>query len=226
MQESSDSDGLRYDSGALLDVDLLVAWRKGDNVAGSTLVQRHMRVLYRFFRTKVDRDVDELIQRTWLRCAETKSPFRGDSTFRTYLLGIGRNVALEYFRQRRRDSERIDPEAESAVDLGVSATTGLARKREHRLLLQGLRSIALDHQVALELFYWEDLTSAELAEILGVPPNTMRTRIRRARDALRKKLANLATSAELLESTQGDLEGWARSLRDYVDEDRKASAEP
>ena len=187
------------------------------------LVRRHMRVLYRFFRNKVERDVDELIQRTWLASIETKSPYRGDSSFVTWLLGVARNVLLEHFRRGRRDADRLDFGSVSAVDLGTSPTQGIARKHEQRLLLQALRSIPLDHQIALELFYWEQLTSAQLAEILGVPHNTMRTRINRARKVLRDRLERIAESKDVLESTHADLDGWAKSLREYIAEDRKAS---
>lgn len=207
----------------IADGDLLHAWRDGDNDAGNELVRRHMRVLYRFFRNKVERDVDELIQRTWLACLETKSPYRGDSSFVTWLLGVGRYVLLEFFRRGRRDAERLDFGSISAVDLGTSPTQGIARKNEHRLLLQALRSIPLDHQIALELFYWEELTSAQLAEVLGVPHNTMRTRINRARKALRERIEQIAESKDVLESTHANLDGWAKSLREYLAEDRKAS---
>ncbi len=204
------------------DAELLEAWRGGDQAAGSQLVERHMQALYRFFRTKVDRDVDELIQTTWLACLEAKTKFRGDSAFRTYLFGIARNILLDHFRRQRRDGDRLDFGSVSAVALGTSPTQGLAKQREHQLLLHAMRSIALDHQIALELFYWEELTSNQLAEILGVPHNTMRTRINRARAALRERLEELATSKEVLDSTQANLDGWAQSLRSYLDHERQA----
>ena len=196
---------------------LLQRWRVGDAAAGQVLVQRHMAVLYRFFRTKVDRDVDELIQRTWLALLEAKAPFRGDSLFRTFLLGFARMKLLERFRTERREGERLDWGSVSVADLGVSPSRWIADREEHRLLLQALRRIAFDHQVALELYYFESLDSRQIAEVLGVSPNTMRSRLGRARAALLSMLRTLEADGAALESTAAELDDWARSLKAIVD---------
>ena len=204
----------------MADVDdgaLLEQWRGGDAGAGETLVRRHMDVLYRFFRTKVDRDVDELIQKTWLSLLEAKAPFRGDSAFRTFLLGFARMKLLERFRADRREGERFDWGTVSIADLGISPSRWLAEREEHRLLLQALRRIPFDHQVALELYYFESLDSRQIAEVLGVSPNTMRSRLVRARAALESMLRSLEAEGAAIESTAADLEGWARSLKAVVD---------
>jgi len=196
---------------------LLQRWRAGDSAAGQELVQRHMTVLYRFFRTKVDRDVDELIQRTWLALLEARAPFRGDSQFRTFLLGFARMKLLERFRADRREDERLDWGTVSVADLGISPSRWVADRQEHRLLLQALRRIPFDHQVALELYYFESLDSRQIADVLGVSPNTMRSRLVRARAALEAMLRTLEDDGAALESTAADLEGWARSLKAIVD---------
>lgn len=200
------------DDGALLE-----QWRAGDASAGETLVRRHMDVLYRFFRTKVDRDVDELIQKTWLTLLEAKAPFRGDSAFRTFLLGFARMKLLERFRAERREGERLDWGTVSIADLGISPSRWIADREEHRLLLQALRRIPFDHQVALELYYFESLDSRQIGEVLGVSPNTMRSRLARARTALESMLRSLEAEGAAIESTAADLEGWARSLKAVVD---------
>ncbi len=202
----------REDDGALLE-----QWRAGDATAGQVLVQRHMQPLYRFFRTKVDRDVDELIQRTWLTLLEAKAPFRGDSAFRTFLLGFARMKLLERFRAERRDADRFDAGSVSVADLGISPSRWVADREEHRLLLQALRRIPFDHQVALELYYFESLDSRQIAEVLGVSPNTIRSRLGRARTALEAMLRTLEADGAAIESTAADLEGWARSLKAVVD---------
>ena len=201
----------------LEDGALLEQWRGGDAAAGEVLVRRHMDVLYRFFRTKVDRDVDELIQRTWLTLLEAKAPFRRDSLFRTFLLGFARMKLLERFRAERRHDARFDGGSVSIADLGISPSRWVAEKEEHRLLLQALRRIPFDHQVALELYYFESLDSRQIAEVLGVSPNTMRSRLNRARSSLESMLRTLEADGAAIESTGADLDGWARSLKAIVD---------
>jgi RNA polymerase sigma-70 factor (ECF subfamily) len=81
-------------------------------------------------------------------------------------------------------------------------------------LLHALRRLPMDHQITLELYYWENLSGSELAEVLEVPEGTVRGRIRRAKTLLEASLAELAESPQQLESTVANLEGWALSLRD------------
>ena len=99
------------------------------------------------------------------------------------------------------------------MDLGTSPTGVLAAQDEHRLLLQALRHLPLDLQIALELYYWERMTQPDIGHVLGIPEGTVKSRLNRARNLAREKIAELAASRELATSTTGDLEGWARGLR-------------
>ena len=92
----------------------------------------------------------------------------------------------------------------------------MAKRREERLLLEALRSIPLDHQIALELYYWQEMTAAELAAVLDIPEGTIRSRLRRAKHLLEEQLAELAQSPDLLETTMANLDEWARNLRRFV----------
>lgn len=198
------------------DLELLNAWKQGDRSAGSALFERHFDSICRFFANKIDRDVDDLVQRTFTACVEGRERFRGQSSFRTYLFGVAHNVLRSYLRSRRRHEQRFDGELTSVFDLGLSPTVLVAQQHEQTLTLQALRRIPLDHQVVLELYYWEDLTAPELAEVLGIPEGTARGRIRRAKQLLEQQLAELAASDALLESTKSGLESWARALRERV----------
>ena len=83
-------------------------------------------------------------------------------------------------------------------------------------MLQALRQVPLEHQIVLELYYWEDMEASELAEVLEMPEGTVRSRIRRAKQLIEEQLAKLAESDALLESTMSNLDSWARSLRAKV----------
>ena len=198
------------------DLELLDAWRGGDRNAGSELFERHFDSICRFFANKIDRDVEDLVQKTFIACVEGKDRFRGQSSFRTYLFGVAHNMLRSYLRKRRRDNERFDLGVSSVTDLGLSPTVLIAQQREQQLTLQALRRIPLEHQVVLELYYWEDMTAADLGEVLGIPEGTVRGRIRRAKQLLEQALAELAESQALLESTVSGLETWARALREKI----------
>ena len=102
------------------------------------------------------------------------------------------------------------------ADLQPTPSSVVAREQQTKLLLLGLRRIPIECQVLVELYYWEDLTAREIAEVLGVPEGTVRTRLRRAKQLLEQALAQVAESREVLESTLADLDGWALKVRDEL----------
>lgn len=206
------------------DFDLLDAWRDGDRKAGSDLFARHFDPVCRFFRNKVGEGVDDLIQRTFLACVESRDKFRKQASFRTYLFTLARHELYAHFKKDRRHRDRFDPLEASVHDLGPTPTAIVAKKREEQLLLQALRMIPVDHQIALELYYWENLPAPQLAAVLGIPEGTVRTRLRRAKALVEEALSRLGAEPEPVQSTLADIDGWARSVRAVVaaaDEDRR-----
>jgi len=93
----------------------------------------------------------------------------------------------------------------SLVDLATGPRTELERRERGELLRQGLARIPLDDQIALELAYFESMSTRELAGVLEIPENTVRSRLSRARNKLREVLNELGSpdEAKLAESQLG-----------------------
>lgn len=189
------------------DFELLEAWRDGDRSAGDELFGRHFAGVFRFFRNKLDEALaEDLTQTTFLACADSKERFRQHASFRTFLFGIARNHLYMHYRKRGRHRGRVEFMSQSVADLGAGPETIVAAKAEQRLLLQALRQIPVDFQIAVELYYWEGLSTREVAEVLEVPEGTVRSRLTRAREHLARQMKQLAASAELVASTLEQLE--------------------
>jgi len=199
------------------DAELLDAWRGGDKAAGEQLFERHFDAVARFFHNKVRDSMEDLIQKTFLACVETRDRFRGDASFRTYVFAVAHNVLCKHLRSKRREHERIDFDSVSVHDLDPGPSTVFAKRREQQLLVNALRRIPLDCQVVLELYFWERLSAGELARVLDVPEGTVRTRIRRAKQLLEQAMHAVASSPAEATTTIQDLEAWAASLREYSD---------
>lgn len=200
------------------DEALFQAWCGGDQPAGEQLFDRYFAALHRFFHNKLgsSTEADDLVQRTFLGCVETRDRFRRDATFRAYLFGIAHNTLLMHFRGQRRKRDPIDFGTVSVVDLGTSPSIRVGQHEQERLLLAALRRLPLDLQVVLELSYWESMSSAEIGEALALPAPTVRSRLRRARALLEQAIAELAdTPAMALQTTQ-DLAAWARRVREQL----------
>jgi RNA polymerase sigma-70 factor (ECF subfamily) len=196
------------------DFDLLAAWQQGDRGAGDQLFARHFSALFRFFRNKVDDTLaEDLTQVTFLACVDGRDAFRGSASFRTYLFAIARNQLLMHFRKKGTRDRVVELGTHSVADLGASPATVANAKAEQKLLLQALRAIPIDFQIAVELYYWEGMSTRELAEVLQIPEGTVRSRLARAREHLATQIDRLAASPQIQHSTIGGLESWARSLQ-------------
>ena len=121
----------------------------------------------------------------------------------------------------------MDQCADGVLDLALAALATqlahrlLCQQRLRRLLLRALRSIPLDLQIAIELHYWEGMSGRELAEVLEIPEGTVRSRLRRAQEALEAAMAVHAEDPESLASTRAELDKWAASLAQVIHADRK-----
>ena len=196
------------------DFDLLEAWREDDDAAGRELFARHFESVYRFIRNKVDDVAEDLTQQTFMGCVQGKDKFRGDSSFRTYLFMIARKRLYSYLRENHRRRDPVEFHSTSVIDIGlVSPSRVLAEREEQKLLLRALRRLPVDMQVALELFYWEELGVSEIADVLETPVGTVKSRLQRARARLDELLAEMSESEALLRSTMDNFEAWARDLQ-------------
>lgn len=200
----------------LSDGELLERWRGGDTVSGEALFERYYDMVERFFLNKVGTGVQDLVQDTFMRCVESRERIKDNDRFRMYMFAIAYNVLSGHLRERYRGDHAIDLGEASVCDLSPGPSSLVARRREHRLLIEALRNIPVEDQVILELHYWEQLTTHQMAEVVGIPVGTVRGRLQRARAHLEAVMQRLAESPEDLASTLARLDDWAAECRERL----------
>lgn len=206
------------------DALLLGKWRDGDKQAGARLFTRHGDAVLRFFRNKVPfQEVEELGQETFLRLVKAREQITDGRLIRAYVLGIARRVLLEHLRKLPLDGE-LDPAMHDIAALVPGASTIIARCQEQELVVNALRRLPVEQQVLLELYYWEKLKGPELARVMDINASTLRSRIQKAREALRDAIAKFAANPDLIDSTLAGLDDWAEQIR--VEHLRGPGAEP
>jgi RNA polymerase sigma-70 factor (ECF subfamily) len=216
----------QYAGGAIVtrveqsDGELLQRWAEGDERAGDSLVSRHFASVHGFLRGRIgDDDLPDLVHQTFLACLQKPERFQGRASFRTYLLAIARNQLVSHLRRlelEQRSLPELDP-------LDQSSPSGrLAKKAEQQLLLRALRRLPMDLQLTLELFYWEDMATADIAIVMDAQPATVRTRLSRARALLADQIRILGEDPTITQSVITNLEDWARSLRGAAKDDPKS----
>lgn len=199
------------------DRELVDAWSRGDRAAGNTLFDRYYEPVARFFFNKVADDVArDLIQRTFLACVEGLAGFRGDGEFRSWLFGIAYRQLCKHYRGAAGERARVDLGELSVADLRSSPSQQFAAGQELRALLAALQRLPIDTQVVLELYYWESMTTDEIAAALELAPGTARSRLRRGRQLLEEQLEALAGASNLVDSTLGGLQRWIAAVREQI----------
>ena len=192
------------------DQALLERCRAGEQAAGRDLLARYFAPLHRFFSNKCG-EPDELVQGTFLALVKAPDPFAGRSSFRTYLFTIARHTLHAHLRTVQRE-RAFDPEVSSIAQLVTAPASRLARHEDLRRLCAALRMLSIDQQTLLELHYWEDLDASALGEVFDLPAAAMRTRLSRARQALRDAMTAVqAAPPEALVSVEA-LDTWARAV--------------
>jgi RNA polymerase sigma-70 factor (ECF subfamily) len=190
---------------------LLELWRNGDREAGGILLDRYFAQVCRFFANKLPDDLEDLVQQTFLACAEGTGRIRDGASFRSYLFGAAHNL----LRARLREKTRRSPDALDELVLAevtASPSSIVADRREQRLLLLGLRALPLAQQVALELYFWEHLSAPQISASLGIPEGTVRTRLRDGKARLAQQIDRLRKDPRTVATTASDVETWAAEI--------------
>jgi RNA polymerase sigma-70 factor (ECF subfamily) len=186
-----------WEAGVGLDTEI-AQLRRGDLDALSTLLTRYQNRLYRYLLRMVRQpaEAEDLFQQTWLRVAEKIHNYDQQRNFDAWLFTLARNLAIDHLRRLRPES--LDEPAgdnaggESTAAKLVSRETPaldrvLARERTSRLA-EAMELLPVIQREVLTLRFEEELKLEEIAEILGAPLSTVKTRLRRALDRLRVNL--------------------------------------
>jgi RNA polymerase sigma-70 factor (ECF subfamily) len=173
---------------ALSDQALVEAAVNGDADCFSLLVVRHQNRVYRFILKNVNHaaDAQDLAQDTFIEAYLNLPGFRGDSGFSTWLLGIALNRIRNYVNrapERRFNHVSVDLLCELA---GTIDNPSIVLEKRELLLAarQGMDRLPPDLRQILILVSFEKISYKEVAEILGIPMGTVKSRLNRAREML------------------------------------------
>ncbi len=191
----------RQDFSAFSDEDLVAFIRRGETAAFAAIMQRYNRRLYRVARGIVrdDAEAEDVLQEAYVRAFAALAEFRGDASLSTWLTRIVLNEALGRFRRRRpsEDLEALDRAVQSGdtrVIMFPGATvptdpeSAAARAQIRRLLEAAIDELPDPFRLVFVMRDIEEMSIDETAVHLGLRPETVKTRLHRARRMLREAL--------------------------------------
>jgi RNA polymerase sigma factor (sigma-70 family) len=169
-------------------VDALLAVRcqLGERVAFDELISRWHEPLWRYLRhlSSSDDVARDLAQDVWIRVFRGIARLRDPAKLRSWLFGVARNVAMDQLRSQYSQM----PRAEVDLDSIAADVPDVNLEEEFTTLEQGLESLPIVEREALTLFYLRELSLEEIANLIELPVGTVKSRLFRARQMLRRAL--------------------------------------
>src|SRR5215218_9885052 len=179
------------------DEALVLSIAAGDKRALQVLFGRHNVRVYRFVLRflKDEAAAEDLVSEVFLDGWRQANRFEARSQVSTWLLAMARNKALSALR--RRSTEELDEEvAEFIEDPADNPEVSMQKKQRNSILADCLTQLSAAHREIIDLVYYHEKSIDEVAEIIGVPQNTVKTRMFYAR----KRIAELMNGRGLARS--------------------------
>ncbi|MEP6492508.1 MAG: sigma-70 family RNA polymerase sigma factor [bacterium] len=175
------------------DAELIARARTGDDHAFGVLVQRYEGAVAATVIGMLGRgdDADDVGQETFIRFHRALDRFRGESSLKTYLTHIAMNLSLNTLKRRRRSLLRFVSRDEHDVDLPEPRVgpDGEVDANELQMLVRAaVARLGEKHRAVVVLRLFQDCSTRETAEILGVPEGTVLSRLSRAMKELEARL--------------------------------------
>jgi len=180
----------------------MAAFKRGQVVAFEVLVKRHRTAVFHFILRSTGQPAraEDLLQETWLRVIRGASDYAPRAKFTTWVYTIARNLCLDSARrERHRETDSLD-----AAGRGGGLPLGMRLPDESRspesaahelhlrpLLERALASLSEEQREVFVLREYSGMGFREIGEVTGVSENTVKSRMRYALDALRRRLGEL-----------------------------------
>ena len=183
------------------DNELIARALGGDQKAYRLLTERHWSTTHHIvFKIVRDKETaNDLVQETFMKAFASLASYRSEYRFSTWLYKIAANCSIDHLRKKRvnalsldRHLETEDGEMEMEVaDYSYHPGIDLERKEQRFSIEEAIKSLPDNYREVILLRHRDDKSYEEIAELLSIPVGTVKARIFRARELLKKKLKSI-----------------------------------
>ena len=162
----------------------------GDREAYRGIVDRHRARIYylglKFFHSP--ENAEDFAQEVFLRSYEKLSTFRGRSPFSAWLYRLAYNLAVNHYHLARRRLAATVPE--EIEDTSETPEARFVKKEERQRIIGMMRDLPDVYNVVLKMHYYDGLTYEEISRSMGIPINTVKSHVHRAKKILARKMVS------------------------------------
>ncbi len=169
------------------DETLMIQYQQGDCKAFEKLYSRHKQKLFRFMLGICsDRAiVEELFQDVWMKLIDAKARYQADAKFTTYLFQIARNRVIDHYRKHSTKSEYNSVDMDSLIENSLQQEFDSPEKiteaeQTHSVIHKIIKQLPFEQREVFLLKENSDLSIHEIAELLDVNSETIKSRLRYA----------------------------------------------
>lgn len=189
------------------DVETVRRAQAGDRDAIASIVSSQQRYVYSIAMSMMRNpsDAADLTQDAFIRLMRSIGTFRGETKFTTWLYRLVVNLSLDRLRRSGQATIRLDddPELDLATsDQMVDAPSVAERREVASVVRRAVEQLPEGQRLALTLHYFEDMRYEDIADVMGVPLNTVKSHIRRGKERLSGMLASFMDDRPARGSTQ------------------------
>lgn len=132
---------------------------------------------------------EDLTQDIFIKCYKSLHTFTGKSTFKTWLWRIAINHCKDFLKSWYNKNVVIsEEESTSCSSLKEQVEQEIIQKDEDQRLAEAVMSLPIKYREVIHLFYFEELAIKEISAVLEVKENTIKTRLKKAKELLKKRL--------------------------------------
>lgn len=155
--------------------------------------QNHVALFNYFLRSGNTHAVSEdLVQETFMKILAYRSSFNGTSSFKSWMYGIGRNTCADYYRKLKNANQHVDID-DVEVSFEQTLDDQFQQTQQHELFVQSLATLTSEQREIIMLSRFQQLNYQEIADMLDCNLNTLKARMSKALDMLKRAYDQLSS---------------------------------
>jgi len=175
--------------------ELITKIRSGDVSAFTKLVNQYseqvLRLAYRIVSSR--EDAEDIAHKVFIKVYKGINQFRGDASFSSWLYTIVKNTCYSHLRKKRPEMVSLDEEADFINSISITYPENTHETIDTKVdfqmvVMECLKKLPPKYNIAIQLFFYQQLRYVEIAEILQIPLSTVKTHLHRALKLLRKEV--------------------------------------
>ncbi|GMW03066.1 MAG: putative alternative RNA polymerase sigma factor SigM [Candidatus Hydrogenedentota bacterium] len=161
---------------------LLIRFHRGDLASFSELMRLWERRLFYYIRRMVPAEEDawDILQDVWMRAYTQMRTVRDAASLRSWLYCVAHNAAVSHLRKHSRYEAALEN-----VETPAHGDSPAFDSDDARMIHEGIEKLASAHREVIVLYFIEEFSQAEIANILNIPEGTVKSRLHHAKHALR-----------------------------------------